>query len=730
MSGPDAPALWAAQILRDDRLADAVELQQLAALRADSSIEVLDSLAGQWGELRKILPAPDEAFFDEAPRWAYYPWRRTLVRVLGPRGFRLVRLDRNRNKITREEQDAFAGKVLGVVGLSVGHAIAHTMALQGLCGEIRLADFDTIELSNLNRIPATLLDLDVNKAVVVGRRIAELDPYLRVVVFDEGLTEAGMAQFVDGLDILIEECDSLDMKLLVREAARAEGIPLIMETSDRGLLDVERYDLEPDRPLFHGLLGDTTASDLRGLSTHDKVPHVLRILEPGQLSARMAASMTEVDQTLKTWPQLGGDVTLGAATVAAAVTRINRGAPLASGRTRIDMDAVLDSLVQPPPPAQLVADVEDGGDDWLQPPSEPRAAVAHAAGMAPSGGNTQPWTLDWVGDELLIGIEASRTSKLDVQYRGSLVGIGAALYNAQAAAATLGMLGSAQVAEDVTGSSPVVRLRVGTGADPEVAARYPHILTRSTNRQFGTGGTIAADLAQRLCDAATSQGARLHLVLDRDDIEAVGELIGESDRMRYLDEVLHREMMSELSWPGVDSLEVGLDVRTLELDDSDLAKLVVAKRRDVMAYLDEWGTGRALGDASRERIASAAGLGILTVEGDRVSDYVRGGQALQELWIAAQAAGLAVHPTSPSFLYARHADDFAELSGNFATALSELSDRFGQICQTGDETLILVVRLSWAPPSSIRSRRLPLAALASSAVPQSAAVPQSPSPGR
>ena len=55
----------------------------------------------------------------------------------------------------------------------------------------------------------------------------------------------------------------------------------------------------------------------------------------------MAASMAEIDQTVTTWPQLAGDVTLGAATVAAAVRRIGRGESLPSGRLRIDMQQPL-----------------------------------------------------------------------------------------------------------------------------------------------------------------------------------------------------------------------------------------------------------------------------------------------------------------------------------------------------------------------------------------------------
>src|SRR5664279_6516932 len=55
----------------------------------------------QW---HRILPVPSPQDLAEPFRWAYYPWRRTLVSVLGPKAFRRLRLDRNRNKITAAEQ--------------------------------------------------------------------------------------------------------------------------------------------------------------------------------------------------------------------------------------------------------------------------------------------------------------------------------------------------------------------------------------------------------------------------------------------------------------------------------------------------------------------------------------------------------------------------------------------------------------------------------------------------
>ena len=83
-------------------------------------------------------------------------------------------------------------------------------------------------------------------------------------MLDAGLTYDTVDAFLAGLDIVVEECDSLDMKAVVREGAEARGIPVLMATSDRGLVDVERFDLEPERPILHGLLGELDARCSRG----------------------------------------------------------------------------------------------------------------------------------------------------------------------------------------------------------------------------------------------------------------------------------------------------------------------------------------------------------------------------------------------------------------------------------------------------------------------------------
>ena len=283
---------------------------------------------------------------DEYGVWVYYPWRNCFVHFLNEADFVRVRTIRNAYKITPAEQQQLAGKKVGVVGLSVGQSVTLALALERIAGEIRIADFDTLELSNLNRIRAGVASLGLPKTTVVRREIAEIDPFLRVVTFEEGITPGNVDAFLhEGgpLDLLVEECDNLAIKVLLREQARRGGIPVLMETSDRGMLDVERYDLDPAYPVLHGRLpAEASYEHLAALRTPaERLPHVLALLGPDTLSDELKTSMAHIGHTITTWPQLGTDVMLGGAIAASTARRILLGHPIASGRRYFDIGPAL-----------------------------------------------------------------------------------------------------------------------------------------------------------------------------------------------------------------------------------------------------------------------------------------------------------------------------------------------------------------------------------------------------
>lgn len=699
-----------AEVLDDT---DPTHLRRVAELRA-TGVEVLDTLAAQRASLRSLTPAPGELELTETPRWIHYPWRRTVVRLLGPLGFRRLRLDRNRNKITTAEQEQLSQLRIGIVGLSVGSAIAHAIALEGTAGYLRLADFDDLDLSNLNRLSATILDLGVNKAVLAQRRIAEIDPYVRVEAWACGVGEHTIDAFLDGLDLVIEECDSFDVKVLIRDRARRRGIPVVMETSDRGLIDVERYDLDPGRPLFHGLLGDIDSASVAGLSVREKIPFGLRILEGSALSSRMAASVLDVGTALSTWPQLGGDVLLGGASVAAAVRRFGLGEPLPSGRVRIDIGDHLDQLREPHLPQDSTSSAADHtvrtdalDVRFLYDTCTATAAVAFAATRAPSGGNAQPWIIDVNTTGLTLRIDETRSSTVDIEHRGSFVALGAALHNARIAAAHRNILGATEVSGD--GTATTARIAFATGTDQQLAAQLPGMLNRVTHRgapdtdPTSTNLTDLTDLAACL----STETHRIHLIEDRDTIDRLAETISATDRIRFLTDHLHREMIAELRWPDSNDLDTGIEVTSLGTPAAELAVLELLRRPDVMTHLNQWNTGQALRSETTSRLTSSNAIAVVTQTGTSAGDYIRGGALAEEFWIHTQSLGYSVHPMTPLPLYATAEHQLRHLSTDRIDELMTLWNELKTLTATtanNPATLILRIFRTTTPAPTSRRR--------------------------
>jgi hypothetical protein len=99
-------------------------------------------------------------------------------------------------------------------------------------------------------------------------------------------------------------------------------------------------------------------------------------------------------------------------------------------------------------------------------------------------------------------------------------------------------------------------------------------------------------------------------------------------------------------------------------------------------------------------------LAVVYTTGRALTDYARGGSAVEAVWIVAQQHGLAVQPISPVFLYAHDDGDLEKLSPTHASALARSRSDFRELSAIEpDETLALVLRFARAPATSVRSQR-------------------------
>lgn len=277
--------------------------------------------------------------------WVLYPWAFRAVRVLGKEYFLKLRTARNKLIITDEEQKRYQEGAVGIAGLSVGSSIASILALTGGPNRVRIADFDTLAITNLNRINGSVTGLGVNKAVLCARRIYELNPYAEVEVHTDGITSENIADFVDGLTVLFDEIDDLKMKIDLRLHARDKKVPVVMITdnADNIMIDIERYD-QGVSTLFHGRLEEAEAQELFAtpeIEPRKRMEATLKIVGAENGTPRMQDSLLEVGRSLPSWPQLGTATTLTGAAGAYIARKIILGEPLFAGRTHLSLDATL-----------------------------------------------------------------------------------------------------------------------------------------------------------------------------------------------------------------------------------------------------------------------------------------------------------------------------------------------------------------------------------------------------
>ncbi len=276
-------------------------------------------------------------------KWVYFPWQKVLAHYLDDTLHQEVRTARNKNLITKEEQARFYGFSVGVAGLSVGSHGAITTALMGGSRVMKLADPDVVSPTNLNRMRFDFTQVGENKAELVAQYLYQLNPYAELSVYSKGIDRENFGEFLDGLDILIEELDDIEMKVMLREEAKKRGIPVVMATDngDNVILDIERFDLHPDLPIFYGSLESFDLKELKA-SPAKMFEAMAKIIDVSLVPPKVLESIPEVGKTIYSWPQLASAATLSGALLAYVVRRIALGENVREGKFEVNLDAAVD----------------------------------------------------------------------------------------------------------------------------------------------------------------------------------------------------------------------------------------------------------------------------------------------------------------------------------------------------------------------------------------------------
>lgn len=115
--------------------------------------------------------------------------------------------------------------IVGIGGL--GGVTATYLAAAGV-GEIRLVDFDAVELSNLNRqILFSTDDIGKLKVETARQKLALLNPQIKIVAYDFRANNESLRRISSGCNLIIDGLDNHASRLEINQAACDTHIPYL-----------------------------------------------------------------------------------------------------------------------------------------------------------------------------------------------------------------------------------------------------------------------------------------------------------------------------------------------------------------------------------------------------------------------------------------------------------------------------------------------------------------------
>ena len=140
----------------------------------------------------------------------------------------MLRYLRNHDAISEAEQVILAQKRVLVVGCGgLGGYAIECLARIGV-GHLRVVDGDVFDETNLNRqLLSSSMNLGRPKTLAAQQRVMAVNPLVEVEAFQTLLIAENAVPLLDGCDVAVDALDNIPSRLVLQQAAKTAGIPLV-----------------------------------------------------------------------------------------------------------------------------------------------------------------------------------------------------------------------------------------------------------------------------------------------------------------------------------------------------------------------------------------------------------------------------------------------------------------------------------------------------------------------
>ncbi|MBO7425874.1 MAG: thiamine biosynthesis protein ThiF [Clostridiales bacterium] len=118
-------------------------------------------------------------------------------------------------RVGKENLQKLKSSTVAVLGLGgLGSNVSVSLARAGV-GKLILADFDKVDITNLNRQQYKASQLGIPKTEAIFENLKEIAPYLEIKTYEERITEENIERICKDADIICEAFDNPEAKAML-----------------------------------------------------------------------------------------------------------------------------------------------------------------------------------------------------------------------------------------------------------------------------------------------------------------------------------------------------------------------------------------------------------------------------------------------------------------------------------------------------------------------------------
>jgi hypothetical protein len=287
-------------------------------------------------------------------------------------------------------------------------------------------------------------------------------------------------------------------------------------------------------------------------------------------------------------------------------------------------------------------------------PGEVMDYLLRAAIQAPSGDNCQPWRFRIVENRIDLDLQPEADHSLfNVNQCASLIACGAALENLLIAASRYGLEGDVVYRPEGDKGNCLARIQLHcTGIEEDPLQRF--IWERHTNRTRYRQEPLPAKAMIALINSLDHcPEMELKLFRSPEDIRTIAGLVYQADRARVMQRGLHEQLMRMIRFTEDEMLQKrdGFPLKNLEAGWGGELFLRLTRNWSTMRIFNRLGLSRIVPLIAYQGIRNASLVGLLKCPDTRSETLIKGGRALERLWLTTTRMGLSFQPMTAITLF-------------------------------------------------------------------------------